>query len=388
MKTELGRQEVAGIIESFQDLEDPRSHVNRRHLFVDVIVICICGVVAGADGPTAIAEWAKSNEDWLRQYLSLPNGIPSHDTISRILKILRPSAFQECFVQWLNRIGDAAAAAEAEDSLVHIALDGKCLRRSHDRSSGLGALHVVSAWATQRGISLGQVAVDGKSNEITAIPQLLDQIALTNAVITIDAAGCQKGIAKKIIDGGGQYVLALKGNQENLYQAVERYFEELQQKNFEGVAVSHFEEQGRAHGREEERHYYQVSVPTDFPESQKWAGLKTLGMAVRWCKKDGELSQEVRYYIASIRRHGRRFAGLVRGHWAIENSLHWVLDMTFREDESRVRAGHLADNLSWLRRLALTLFKQHPGSDSIAMKRRKAGWSVKFLMEVLTGRKV
>lgn len=388
MKTELDRPDVVGIIECFQNLKDPRSHVNRRHLLVDVIVICICGVVAGADGPTAIAEWAKSNGDWLRHYLSLPNGIPSHDTISRILEILRPSAFQECFVQWLNRIGDAAAETEAEESFVHIALDGKCLRRSHDRSSGLGALHVVSAWATQRGISLGQVAVDGKSNEITAIPQLLDQIDLTNAVITIDAAGCQKNIAKKIIDGGGQYVLALKGNQEKLYQAVERYFEELQQRNFEGVAVSRFEEQGRAHGREEERYYYQVPVPDDFPESEKWAGLKTLGMAVRWCRKDGELTHDVRYYIGSIRRHGRRFAGLVRGHWAIENSLHWVLDMTFREDESRVRAGHLADNLSWLRRLALTLFKQHPGSDSIAMKRRKAGWSVKFLMEVLTGCRV
>jgi predicted transposase YbfD/YdcC len=388
--TSIDSNDVKGLIQCFENLKDPRSHINRRHLLVDVIVISICGVVAGADGPVAIEVWAKSQAEWLQQYLQLPHGIPSHDTIGRVLEALQPSAFQECFAAWLVSLGDQSAEGVVDKKAgesTRIAIDGKCMRRSHDQGRGWGALHVVSAWATQRGISLGQVAVEEKSNEIKAIPKLLDQLDLTDAVITIDAAGCQKNIAKQIIDGHGHYVLAVKGNQKTLYHDIREYFQQLSEKDFEGVAVSRFEEQESRHGREEERYYFQINVPQDFRGREKWAGLQTLGMAIRWCRENGKVTCDTRYYISSLRRHGSRFAGHVRGHWGIENSLHWVLDMTFREDESRVRARHLADNLSWIRRLALTLFKQHPSRDSIAMKRRKAGWNVNFLMEVLTGQR-
>ena len=385
----IGSREVKGILHHFAQLPDPRSHVNRRHLLVEVIVIAICGVVAGADGPSAIAKWAKMQAVWLRQYLQLPNGVPSHDTIGRVLEALQPAAFQQCFTSWLASLQEGPAGEEEVEevsSARHIAIDGKTLRRSHDQGRGLGPLHLVSAWATAKGISLGQLATEAKSNEITAIPQLLEQLELDGAVVTIDAAGCQKNIAQIVIDGGGDYVLALKGNQPTLFREVTELFETLSKNGFEGVPVSRFEEQERRHGREEERYYFQIPVPADFPEREKWAGLKTLGMAIRCCREAGEVSTDVRYYVSSLRRHGRRFAGYVRGHWGIENQLHWVLDMTFREDENRVRSRQLADNLAWLRRLALTLLKQHPSGDSIAMKRRMAGWSVDFLMQVLTGK--
>jgi predicted transposase YbfD/YdcC len=384
----IDTEEVRGLIGYFQQLEDPRSHVNRRHLLVDVIVIAVVGVVAGADGPTSIAVWATMQEPWLRQYLQLPNGIPSRDTIARVLQAVQPAAFQQCFAAWLTSLGEAAAptASDAEgDRAHHIAIDGKCLRRSHDRGRGLGPLYLVNAWATAKGIALGQLATEEKSNEITAIPQLLDQLDLTDAVVTIDAAGCQKNIADEIVAGGGDYVLALKGNQENLHQAVRTHFEELLAKDFHGVAVSHYQECEQGHGRTEQRDYYQLGVPADLPEADKWTQLKTIGLAIRRCTINGQETVEKRYYISSLPRHKRRFAEYVRGHWGIENNLHWVLDMTFREDENRVRERCLANNLGWLRRMALTLLKQHPGRQSLVMKRRMAGWNVKFLMQVLAG---
>ena len=384
----IGAHEVQGIVKHFQDLKDPRSHVNQRHLLVDVIVIAVVGVIAGADGPTAIALWAHAQEPWLRQYLRLPNGIPSRDTIGRVLQALKPAAFQQCFAAWLTSICESQPADEsdAEKSPRQIAIDGKCLRRSHDHRRGLGPLYLVNAWATDQGIALGQLAAEEKSNEITAIPQLLDQLDLTGAVVTIDAAGCQKNIADEIISGGGDYVLALKGNQGNLHCGVVKLFDELLEKDFRGVAVSHHMEHEEGHGRVEQRDYYQINVPEDFPESEKWTGLKTFGLAIRRCTMRGQETIEKRYYINSLSRNKQRFARYVRGHWGIENKLHWILDMTFREDECRVRERCLADNLGWLRRMALTLLKQHPGRHSLVMKRRLAGWSVGFLMQVLTGK--
>jgi predicted transposase YbfD/YdcC len=383
----VGARELKGIVRHFEELEDPRSHVNRLHLLVDVIVISILGVVAGADGPTAIALWGNAQEQWLKRHLRLPNGIPSRDTIGRVLQALKPSAFQQCFVAWLTSLGEAASQQKDQEgkSARQIAIDGKCLRRSHDHGHGLGPLYLVNAWATEQGIALGQLAAEEKSNEITAIPQLLDQLDVTGAVVAIDAAGCQKNIADGIVSGGGDFVLALKGNQETLHREVTGLFDKLLKEDFRGVAVSRHQERECGHGRTEERDYYQISVPTNFPESEKWAGLKTFGLAIRRCTQKGKETVEKRYYISSLRRHGRRFAGYVRGHWGIENTLHWVLDMTFREDENRVRERRLADNLGWLRRLALTLLKQHPGRQSIVMKRRLAGWSVDFLMQILTG---
>jgi predicted transposase YbfD/YdcC len=376
----VGEKDVRGILSHFQSLPDPRSRVNRRHLLIDVIVISICGVLAGADGPTAIETWAKTQRRWLKKYLKLPSGIPAHDTIGRVLEALSPQAFQHCFTAWLESLGDPDPQEAA-----HLAIDGKALRRSHDRGRGLGPMHLVSVWATQRGVSLGQVAADDKSNEITAIPQLLDQLDLAGAVVTIDAAGCQKAIAEKIVAGGGDYVLAVKGNQQRLHRGVRDWIDEQMEDDFAEVPVSRWEEHETGHGRQEHRYYYQLSAPEDLPGRSGWPGLKTIGMAIRMSERDGKETGDVRYYISSLRRHGRRFARLVRGHWGIENTLHWSLDMTFGEDASRVRARRLAENLAWLRRLALTLVKQHPGKESLVMKRRMAGWSVAFLMQVLTG---
>jgi predicted transposase YbfD/YdcC len=380
----IGEREVAGIIQHFEKLEDPRSHVNRFHLLTDVIVISICAVLAGADGPTAIEQWATIQVAWLKKHLRLPHGIPSHDTIGRVLSSLRPSAFQSCFAAWLKslRLGDAGDAAEQRECL---AIDGKTLRRSHNRRKDLGPLHLVSVWATQQGMTLGQLATEEKSNEITAIPQLLDQIDVEGAIVTIDAAGCQKKIAQKIIDGGGDYVLSLKGNQETLFQSAQDWMVEQMENDFANVAHSQVETHEESHGRKEHRTYIQCTLPEDLRGSDGWADLKTIGVAIRiYEDKDGE-KQDVRYFISSLKRNGKQFAGAVRGHWGIENTLHWSLDMTFREDESRIRNRNLADNLAWLRRFALTLIRQHPGKQSMAMKRRMAGWNVDFLTQLLMG---
>jgi predicted transposase YbfD/YdcC len=385
----IADQEVRGIVEHFSKLPDPRSDVNRLHLLTDVIVISVCGVLAGADGPDGIALWARTHEAWLRKYLALPHGIPSHDTVGRVLQVLNPTAFQQCFAAWLESLQENAALKETvknDEEQRHVAIDGKTLRRSHHRRGGLGPLHLVSAWATRHGISLGQVATEEKSNEITAIPQLLEQLNLEKAVVTIDALGCQKDIAEKIVAGGGDYVLALKGNQQTLHEAVQETFQEHLENDFAKVAVSSHEEQESSHGREDRRIYYQISVPRTLRGREGWKNLRTLGMAVRTTRVGERETCDVRYYISSLRRNVKPFAGAVRNHWSIENTLHWSLDVTFREDESRVRDRHVADNLAWLRRIALTLLKQHPGKQSLAMKRRLSGWSIDFLMQVLTGK--
>ena len=377
--------EVRGIISHFQDVADPRSSINRRHELVDVIVISICGVIAGADGPVAIEQWAETQQGWLKKYLKLPHGIPSHDTIGRVLEVLDPQTFQECFSNWLQFLGDPDSDKEGEQREKHYAIDGKALRRSHDRRRGFKALHLVSAWASQQGITLGQVATEEKSNEITAIPELLDRLDLEKAIVTIDAAGCQKNIAQQIIQGGGDYILALKGNQDTLYQAAQDYFDTQVERDFVDVDMSYWEEQEKSHGRLDKRYYYQFTVPQDLRGREKWSRLRTLGVAIRISNANGQETIDTRFYISSLRRSIKRFARSVRGHWSIENTLHWCLDMTFREDESRVRSRRLAENLSWLRRLAISLLKQHPSKQSIAMKRRIAGWSAEFLMQVLTG---
>jgi predicted transposase YbfD/YdcC len=373
---------VRGIIQHFEKLTDPRCDINRKHLLVDVIVISVLAVIALADGPVAIEVWAKLNQDWLSKYLKLPAGIPSHDTIGRVLQALQPRAFQECFSAWLASLCEQGEPGQRPV----VAIDGKTVRRSHDRGKGLGPLHVVSAWASEYGITLGQLATEEKSNETTAIPQLVEHLGVEGAIVTIDAAGCQKNIAAKIIDGGGDYVLALKGNQRKLYTAVQDLFLNHFEDDFARVPVSHCEERETSHGREEHREYFQLDVPKDLAGREQWKGLKTVGIAVRTYESQGEEHSDVRYFISSLKRNIKEFARAVRGHWAIENSCHWSLDMTFREDESRARGRRLADNLSWLRRIALSLLKQHPHKQSIVMKRRMAGWSRDFLMQILTGK--
>jgi len=380
----IGAQDAVNLLRFFDDLPDPRSNVNRLHRLGDVIVMAICAVLANADGPTAIAQWAKLNEAWLRRHLALPGGIPGKDTFRRVLGLLPPAAFQQCFQRWLQTL--QMSADENGENPTHIAIDGKTLRRSHDRQHGLGPLHLVSAWASDVGITLGQVATEEKSNEITAIPQLLELIDVEDAIVTIDAAGCQKAIAAQIVQGKGDYVLALKGNQEKLLQDVKFLMLcPLQDDGTDG-SVSRYVEVEQGHGRLEARTYYQMTAPSYLHGRAEWKGLKTIGAAVRVYEEKGIEKQDVRYYISSLRRNGRQFAQAVRRHWGIENSLHWSLDMTYREDESRVRNRTFAENLSWLRRLTLGLIKQHPGKQSNIMKRRMAGWSPDFLMQVLTGK--
>jgi predicted transposase YbfD/YdcC len=375
----IGLDEIA---HHFETLEDPRSSINRKHPLVSVLVIALMAVLAGANGPTAIAEWAAVKAEFLRQVLDLPHGIPGKDVFRRVLMALKPGAFQACFTAWLQSLRAAAAAAAGVEQPV-LNVDGKSARRSHDRRNGLGALHSVSAWASEFGLSLGQVACAEKSNEITAIPALLRLVDIHGAIITIDAMGTQKAIAAQIIDGGGDYILALKGNQESLHQAVIEHIDEQLEGDLAEASEHVTTEKG--HGREERRTYLQLPAPEDLPGKAQWKELKSIGVVTSCGRREGKETVEVRYYISSLAVGVKQFARSVRGHWSIENSCHWSLDMTFREDESRLRERHLRENFAWLNRFALSLLKQHPGRQSLVMKRRSCGWSDAFLMEVATG---
>ena len=372
--------DVGSIGSYFEWLTDPRHERNRKHLWIDVIVIAVAAMVCGTDGPTAIHRWATHRLEWLQAFLALPNGIPSRDCIRRVLLALRPEAFQKCFVAWI-----ASAQDDPGDGTVRlIAIDGKTCRRSHDHAKDLGPLHIVSAWASQEGLALGQVATAAKSNEITAIPELLQQIDLTDAVVTIDAMGCQKDIAQQIVKGGGDFVLAVKDNQPTLHQAIREYFDAHLARDLEDLQYRCHETNETGHGRRDERSYYLTKIPANFAPAKEWPQVKAIGYTLRVTQHaDGRETHEVRYYIASRYFSGKRFSEAVRGHWGIE-SMHWVLDVTFREDDSRTRERTLANNLSWLRRFAITLLKRHPLEESIRGKMQIAGWNTDFLSEVLT----
>jgi predicted transposase YbfD/YdcC len=370
------------VVLHFAELEDPRSAVNLQHPLVSVVVIALMAVLAGAGGPTAIARWAALKEEFLLTALNLPNGVPRKDVFRRVLMTLRPGAFQVCFVNWLTSLR-AKAAAETGVGQPILAVDGKTARRSHDRKKGLGALHSVSVWASEFGLSLGQVACAEKSNEITAIPELLRLVDIKGAIITIDAMGTQKAIAAEIIEGEADYVLALKGNQEALHQAVIDHINEQLEGDLE-EAREHVTTE-KAHGREETRIYLQLPAPEDLPGFTLWKGLKSIGVVTSQCVRNGKETIDVRYYISSLGMGVKQFARAVRSHWGIENTCHWVLDMTYREDESRIREKALRENFAWLNRFTLSLLKQHPGRLSLAMKRRSCGWDENFLMEVLAG---
>ena len=378
--------DVVSILEYFQKLEDPRSSVNRKHLLGDLIVIAICGVIAGADGPKAIGVWAESKREWLQQHLELPNGIPSHDTIGRLLAMLKPAAFQACFQNWISSLCEPDDQDNCDGTPPQqdvIAIDGKALRRSHDRKNKLGALFLVSAWSVEHGVSLGQLATEEKSNEITAIPELIDIIDVTGAIVTIDAAGCQKTIVEKIISGRGDYILALKGNQGNLYKAVKDWTTKQMENDFADVTVRKYQQTVKGHGRIDTLTYYQFQAPKTLPGRSNWKRFRTIGVAIRVSKQGDKVTREVRYFISSLRLAVKRFARGVRGHWGIENTLHWCLDVTFREDESRLRDRNAADNIAWLKRFAISLLKQCTDKESIAMRRRMAGWNADYLSQVL-----
>ena len=380
--SEIHRIGLGEVARHFEELKDPRSTVNRRHPLVSVVVIALMAVLAGADGPTAIAKWAVLKEEFLLEALDLPNGIPRKDVFRRVLVQIKPNAFQACFGNWLQSLRATAAEATGVTQPV-LAVDGKTARRSHDRGNGLGALHSVSVWASEFGLSLGQVACAEKSNEITAIPEVLKLVDIKGAIITIDAMGTQKAIAETIIDGEADFVLALKGNHETLHQAVIDHIEEQLDGDLANAQEHVTIEKG--HGREEMRTYLQLPAPESLPGFTQWKGLKSIGIVTSQCVRDGKETIEFRYYISSLTVGVKLFAHAVRSHWGIENSCHWSLDITYREDESRIRDRHMRENFAWLRRLTLSLLKQHPGPESVAMKRRSCGWSEDFMLEVLTG---
>lgn len=381
--TDSQHTSLADIAKHFDTLEDPRCSINRQYPLTSVVVIAIMAILGGANGPTAIAKWALAKQSFLRQALLLGEGVPCKDVFRIVLTLLNPKAFQACFTGWLKSLRlDAMEKLEIDRPIYGV--DGKTLRRSHDRAKGLSALHSVSVWAGELGLSLGQFACAEKSNEITAIPELLQLIDITGAIITIDAMGTQKAIAKQIVDGKGDYVLALKGNQERLYDAVIDHITTQIDNDFADVTARQIFVTETLHGQTETRIYTHMPVPKDLPVLDEWHGLKSIGTAVRCYKKDGKEMADIRYYISSLEVGVKLFARAVRGHWSIENGCHWTLDMTFREDESRIRGQAIRENFAWLNRLALSLLKQHPSKDSIAMKRRICGWDDAFLLEVLT----
>jgi len=382
--TDTQRTSLLDIAKHFESLEEPRSHVNRRHPLTSVIVIAVMAILAGAKGATAIAKWALAKEEMLRRGLPLPHGVPRKDVFRVVLSRLHPQLFQACFTNWVESLRLKAMDKHEIDRPIY-GIDGKTHRRSHDRANGLAALHSVSVWASELGLSLGQVACAEKSNEITAIPELLHLIDIEGAIITIDAMGTQKAIAQQIVEGKADYVLALKGNQEKLHDAVMAYINQHLENDFADVKARQHIVTEKLHGHNETRIYTQLPVPRDLPMLEDWAGLQSVGMVVRCYDKDGKECSDVRYYISSLRVGVNQFARAARKHWGIENGCHYTLDMTFREDESRIRGPRIRENFAWLNRLALSLLKQHPSKDSIAMKRQLCGWDDNFLFEVLTG---
>jgi predicted transposase YbfD/YdcC len=369
------------ITASFATLEDPRSEINRRHPLPSILVIAVLAVLAGAAGPTAIARWGKLKEGLLTGLLDLPCGIPGKDVFRRVLMALKPAAFEACFNAWIARLRDEAVA-ETGVARPIIALDGKSARRSHDAANDLGALHVVTAWAGEYGLALGQELCAAKSNEITAIPELLKKIDIRGGIVTIDAMGAQKAIAEEVVRGKADYVLALKGNQESLHRAVIGHIDEQLEGNL--AAARELVTTERGHGRQEVRAYLQLPAPPDLPGREHWKGLKSVGVVTSRCLRDGAESIEVRYYLSSLAVDVDLFARAVRGHWSAENSCHWSLDVTFREDDSRIRQRVLGSNITWLYRFTLSILKQHPDKrQSLVMKRRGCGWSDTFLMEVI-----
>jgi len=366
------------LIDHFSALEDIRDPSRRRHLLIEILILAITAVLCGADGWTEIEEFGKSNEGWFRKFLKLDNGIPSHDTFGRVFAVLSPTAFQERFSAWIESVREAYEGEEI------VAIDGKSLRRSHDRKRGQGPLHMVSAWAVNNRIVLGQRATAAKSNEITAIPELLETLMLRGCIVTIDAMGCQKAIAEKIVDQGGDYVLALKGNQGTLAEQVEEAFIDADARDYEGVPSDYFETVERGHGRCETRRYWTLAELERIERKDQWKQLNVLGMVQSIREQDGHTRSEYRYYIGSIGNDAQRFAKAVRGHWGVENDLHWSLDISFREDESRIRQPQAAENFTVLRHIALARLKNEKTlKRGIKTKRLKAGWDERYRAKLL-----
>lgn len=370
----------AKLLDHCQELEDPRVDYLVEHRLLDIIGLTICAVICGADTWVDIELYGQSKQAWLQRFLALPNGIPSHDTIARLFAALNPKTFQTCFLSWVRSVGQLSTKQV-------IAIDGKTLRHSYDRGADKGAIHMVSAWATQARLVLGQVKVNDKSNEITAIPELLKVLDLHGCIVTLDAMGTQTAIAEQIIAQQGDYILSLKGNQSTMHEDVAQLFEWTRKIEFQDIPHEFYQTVDGGHGRIEIRRHWLLAQVDALLDAKRWAGLARVGLVESERRLPGcPPTLEQRYYLLSLDGGVERFARAVRAHWGIENQLHWVLDVAFHEDASRIRKDHAPENLALVRHLALNLLKQDRSTKAgIKAKRLKAGWNNDFLSTILAG---
>lgn len=375
------KQPLASIDAHFSGLEDPRRTFLNDHSLINIITIALCGVIAGAETWTDVESFGHSKQAWLSRYLDLQNGIPSHDTFGRVFALLNPEQFQACFLSWVQ------AVFEVTHGQV-IAVDGKKLRHSYDKTLGKAAIHMVSAWATTNEVVLGQLMVDDKSNEITAIPALLDLLDISGCIVTIDALGCQTEIAKQIIDQGGDYLLAVKENQGNLYDDIALFFDLAQQNDFSKVTHSYQQTVNGGHGRIEKRQCWVISGVESLSFLRNhghWLGLQTIVMIQSERHLEDKITHQTRYFISSLANNAQLILAAKRSHWGIENKLHWSLDVSFHEDDSRVRQGNAPQNFAILRHMALNLLKQETTfKRGVKARRLKAAWDNDYLLKVLS----